>query len=986
MIKLVLLLSILLSLDSIGKEFNFNQTMGGAASWGSGSFEVVADGALDTGSVMMRTDFGEEQSLYFEFTNLKPGIYLFESMLKGFNIQKGKYYSFWMFYDQGQGIKSVFENETGSFNWSKLQKSFKVTNKFKIWFRLKSPGVLWVDNVKLQRTSRDKSISFKKVKYTESNRIRNNIKKKPQAKKSKNIFDSDYSSKVGDYINFNSSLLEDYDFTRFDRIGFSAFNPTSSNYLLYFTIQDENTNGYWTQVNFKSLLKPGANSFEFDLNRYQGERGSSKNYKSIDLKNLKKMFIVVDPDEEGPKTNKSFVFNKFRVFPEIYPKAPAFLKIFNFSKLRDREIANYTNVTTHNLYNQEEGFGFIDPDFSSVDDSQYTPKTDRATIGITGGSFRVDTPNGFYSVWINIEKLGYWDVPFWKKRILTVNGQTLTNENRVNFRSFLNDYFRFEFVSFKEGIDPYELYMSSIMKFYKTKVQVKQKRIVFNFNADKTGINLNSLMIFPISKNEESMIFIDELQSAKELDYSKIASQIGEEAKLKKVKVSVLGKSLGLGDEEDLGPIELTATQNEKDFSVIKISNGNDEKKIKISFKDAKYFEIFEIKKQLSSMTMNHESFQLAPKIIDSKITSKNLAPNETLFLLVRNIPKATGKGELLKTTMNITGNGFKWSKEISLRYYPIKLKKPDFPVGFIGLDPFPKIYFDDPKVKNFTHQLRMKALKEISDRGFTTFSGLPGFEDKDHLSEVLSFASKNQMQSLFTYMGEFKVRSKDNYDAYKIYKKKYGINIYQSFSDEAHGYSNKVDEDIEKANSLTSKFPKLLLSGFGEGSKSLYKLNKFFDMGFYSSIERSQIKKLKGKWGAYNGSVKPTDNPEYTFGFWLYKARKAGLSAYLDWHMSAIQNYPYFELDGRETDVLMIYPKSNGEVATSLKFEIATRGLYTFRKLIHLERSTSPKVRAFLNKITSHKLNKLDPRTKISPKSLYLLNKKLHAMLLLTK
>jgi hypothetical protein len=156
--------------------------------------------------------------------------------------------------------------------------------------------------------------------------------------------------------------------------------------------------------------------------------------------------------------------------------------------------------------------------------------------------------------------------------------------------------------------------------------------------------------------------------------------------------------------------------------------------------------------------------------------------------------------------------------------------------------------------------------------------------------------------------------------------------------------------------------------------------------MGFYSSIELSQIKKLKGKWGAYNGSVKPTDNPEYTFGFWLYMARKAGLRAYLDWHMAAIQNYPYFELDGRETDVLMIYPKSNGEIATSLKFELATRGLYTFRKLIYLEKSSSPKVRAFLNNITSHKLNKLDPRRKTSPKKLNLLNKKLDSMLLLAK
>ncbi len=976
----ILLLSVLLSIDSIGKEFKFNKGLGGAASWGSGSFEMDSNGASEKGSVKMMTDFGEEQTLYFYFDDLKPGLYQLSAMLKGSKIQKGKYYSFRAFYDNGSGIKDIFQNETGSFDWSKMTQTFKVKKSLKLWFRLNSPGTLWVDNVLLKETSKHLPFSFSKTKVST---LKN--KKAPKvvmAKKKELIFDSVYRAKIGQYINFNASLLEDYNFTKYDRIGFNLSNPTDSNYLLYFTIQDTETKGYWTQANFKVLVKPGKNWLEFELRRYQGERGSSKNYKSVNLKSLKKMFVVVDPDGQGEKTSKEFVFTDFTLLPQIYPKAPPFVKVFNFAKLRDRDISNYQTITTHSLYNRKDGFGFVAPEYSSVDDSQYSSRLDQSTIDITSGSFRIDLPNDFYHVWVNIEKLGYWDIPFWKKREVSINSQPFIKEQRDSFERFLEDYFRFEFVSFQDSQNPYELFMSSIFKFYKTKVRVTDKKIILKFSGDKTAISLNSLVLFPINKGDQANSFLDQLSSAKELDYSKLASSLDETKKLKEVQVEVLGRSLGLSAQVTHKDIELSSVKGEEDFSLIKISNNSVERTFNFSFEDDKSFEVYEVKKQLASMTMNHESYQLAPKIIGEKLLSKKLTAFEVLYILVKN--KAQNSVDKIKsrTSFSIKGDDFTWSASVIYKYIPLSLEKPDFPVGFIGLDPFPKVYFEDPKVLAFTQKLRMKSLRELSKRGFTTFSGLPSIEQSKELSEVLAFASQNQMDSVFTYLGAFSVESQSDYEVYQKLSKAFGVKIYQSFSDEAQGYSNKVDEDVTQGLRLKKNFPKLLLSGFGEGDQSLYKLNKFFDLGLYSSIEKSQTKKLKGKWGAYNGSVKPVDNPEYTFGFWLYKARKNGLKAYLDWHLAAVQNYPYFELDGRETDVFMIYPKSSGSIATALKFELATRGLYTYRKLVFLEKSKSKSAVDLLKAVSTLKLNKLDPREKISPKSLDLLNKKLESAL----
>ena len=59
---------------------------------------------------------------------------------------------------------------------------------------------------------------------------------------------------------------------------------------------------------------------------------------------------------------------------------------------------------------------------------------------------------------------------------------------------------------------------------------------------------------------------------------------------------------------------------------------------------------------------------------------------------------------------------------------------------------------------------------------------------------------------------------------------------------------------------------------------------------------------------------------------------------------MAAYNNYPYFDLDGRESEVAMFYPKSDGSLLTTLKFELSAEGLQDYRLLLLLERSLKRK------------------------------------------
>jgi hypothetical protein len=164
---------------------------------------------------------------------------------------------------------------------------------------------------------------------------------------------------------------------------------------------------------------------------------------------------------------------------------------------------------------------------------------------------------------------------------------------------------------------------------------------------------------------------------------------------------------------------------------------------------------------------------------------------------------------------------------------------------------------------------------------------------------------------------------------------------VVHTFSDEAGGYSDKVTEDVSFAKKIRSVFPFMHLGGFGSNSeKATTELRKFFEYGFYSNISKNQLNGFdrKSKWGSYNASPGNLDDPRYTFGPGLYFSRFKGLSHYLEWHSSSTNNFPYYDLDGRESDVTMFMPTSDRKLYPTLRFILAVEGIHSFRKILVLE------------------------------------------------
>jgi hypothetical protein len=952
--------------------FNFNKGLHKFGLWGSGIGKYDSKvGHKSSGSIMLSTDFGENITAYRNFTGLKSGNYRISYYIKSDGVQKHTYNGLWNFYDSGFGSKDVFRKKTGVFGWTKIEYIIKVKKEIKFWIRLKTAGKVWFDDFKITKVNLKPSTYKSTLSSLKGHDFKPKNKHTYRGKSRKTLTSDAKAIEVGKYLNFFPSSFHVKKLSGYTRLLLNLYNPTKNNYDFYFVIQDKNSSNYWSQLNFKTTLAPGNNSLNLNMNRSLGERGSVRFDRKIDLENIKKMFLVVDPDKTGIPTDKEFKVSKLIVDTLKVPSKPRKVYAFDFSSQKVETIPGFTKVTSQDIFSEKKGFGFVDPTFYRVYDSKYASSINRSYINVLKSDFDVNLPNGEYELELNISGLGYWDVPFWKKRKVILNNKVIHTSTRSTASDYLFDYFQFENVEPSPGDSLYDLYLSNIFKPIRTRVWVNNKKLNFKFEGDATGININSLIIWPTKISSLANIYLKEINDLKRKENNIISRELKNKTVVnnKKFSVTLLDPTLELDysnkTKSNITKLSFSGLSNETSFKIIQLKNNSDVTRVSLSLEakninDAITFQ--PIKYQYSALDMNHETYRLLAKIVSPVSNLIELEPNEVRYILVKvDFNKVSSKS--LKSKIILTFNEHKTKIDIDIHKVNYELPSVKIAVGFLGLETIGPLYFKNNRLSQFKQNLRLKALDLLSKNGFTSFSGLPKVKfsrsnekiniEDSYLRSILSKAKNLKMgRNLFTYSGEFPVKLLENlkskFDYLQVNEyfaklnKEFSQQIVYTFSDEAGGYSNRLLEDTNKAKLLNKKIPNLKLGGFSGMHKNSKQLNDYFDYGFYSSINLKDISSIKMKghsWGTYNGSYLPMNDPQFAFGIGLYYMEKAGLSHYLDWHLNATHNYPYFELDGRETDSVMFYPRSNGDLYTSLKFEHAVLGLNTYRKLKLLDR-----------------------------------------------
>ncbi len=800
----------------------------------------------------------------------------------------------------------------------------------------------------------------------------------------------------GKYNNIKLKTAAQINWKNYDYIALDIYNPTDKNFKFSLAVSDKKTKGYWDQLNHYSTLASGWNTMKFPLHQYVGERGSVRTKRYLNLSRINKFWFRVDSTDKSSKEELFYVDNiRLGQSPDMPAPFPGLL-LFDFVKEKFRTYHGFIPVGTRDMYNKETGFGFIDTLFWRAHDSLYADKLYRDGIFVKKGRFQIDLPNGKYIVRLVPNALGEWFEHFWSQRKIRINGKTILSEQRRSAQDYLDELLRFQDIEPRLTDNAYDLYLREIFSEIITEVNVTKGKIELSFQGDDSAIMLNSLIIYPLARKAEGDKFITKLLNVQRDEFANICRFAKPDKKVSRAEIAHRKEELQVLFLDKLAQrhttqkgtektdILLTAVRRQYPAQTLQLNTTKKGGLLTITASDLKMKTGETIAlpndalrygvRQYCSHTLNHETYDLLPQFLKPINSGIYLDKNDSVLLYYQLfIPEQTAAGTYYGD-IEITFNGKKKRYPVELDVLDITLPETDIPVGFFGLDPVPFAYFKGRNVKKVQEKFRTEGLKLLRKKGFTTWTSLPPMQYKKGpgANWVLKTENVDKLMKTAADLGfrhkVFTYGSPDNWilqkvpgniDKDKYWKnksrllktqmaKKNWLPIVVDISDEAAGYSQKVERDLKRAETMETYFPYLQRGGYTQPiKKGEYgdDLNMKLNVMSLSSITdnyRKRLKKSDINWGRYTQAAGIDDANRKKFGLDLFLEWKKGSQHLLGWSLSLSQNYPYYDLDGRERDAMMFYPRKNGTLLTSINFEQAAKGLEDYRLLCLLEKRFS--------------------------------------------
>ena len=136
-----------------------------------------------------------------------------------------------------------------------------------------------------------------------------------------------------------------YDFFKAD-----AFNSGAKPIQIYIEIQDTATTGYWTRVNYQTVLPPGASTLVLPTDLYVGEK--SRPGRAMDKAHIKRFVFSI----EG-KPSPVYIDN-LRLERDLSDRVHVpELRAFSFGPGTSPPLRGFTAVTPATIYTPARGYG-----------------------------------------------------------------------------------------------------------------------------------------------------------------------------------------------------------------------------------------------------------------------------------------------------------------------------------------------------------------------------------------------------------------------------------------------------------------------------------------------------------------------------------------------------------------------------------------------------------------------------------------------------
>ncbi|MDP6635195.1 MAG: hypothetical protein QGG42_09875 [Phycisphaerae bacterium] len=986
-----------------------------------------------------------------QLVSLQPGRYRITAYIRGLDIGKGSWgqTTEFMFAD-----KYIQLNKSGTFGWTRLTYVGDIpkAGKFGPSFGMMAPGYFWIDDVLMEKVRSDVPLTKSPVLGKESQPIappgkigtgavrcaecgyRNmpkwrscyacatplTLKKQtltgPPVKlitsfEGKNPFapgavvstHATHGSKSLRIDRSYSSMNRSQDWTGYDYLKADIYSDAKIPTKLYVEIRDSATAGYWTRVNYNTIVPPGRSRFVLPIKRlFVGEK--SRPGRMLILSGIRRLVFNI-----GSKPPAPLFVDNIRLERDDSARKVLFdgLHAFDFGKSSGPVLEGFTQITPSTRYTTGRGYGLRGAKIWRTYDVLQPDPLYQDFICIESGGLAVDAPNGKYRVVVNYDNpSGFWgEYQVYRKRSILAEGKPVVTDT-MDFASFKKKYYRFWNVEDLPADDTFDKYQKAYYREKTFTVDVTDGRLDIDFQGSNWACSVSSVIAYPVAKSDSGKRFVKYVEDKRRFHFNNYFKRVLHRPTGDRLVPSAADKSRGyvtfvrdcMKDvyyndtplTAELGkPITGRAFAGEYEPLTFSILPLRDLGEVTVSVGDlsgsgaaipSRAIDVAHVSYRLSRITMEGSVYAIKPRLLMPSGSVEMPARLTRRFWLTVRVPAGTPAGVYKGNVSIKPARGRAFAAPIEFTVCKGSLDAVDIPAGPWSHTIRTPWYGADPAARAHNELMARKSLARMRDYGFTSFSGLPvvtykGFKDG---KPVLDFSVGDAQMKMARQAGfTMPVVTYCPFGGLNLYyqsldqMKKAGFSDYSSFvrsifsAVQTHAESNNwldvywnlgdepigddLTRSIENAEAYKKAFPKgppyfTAASSF-RGNKPAdphFVLSKNLHIANWNTHDEDSVNLIRssgGRWAFYNGGNR------WTYGVYMYKAAKQfDMKFRLSWHWNCAAGDPYYALDCREDDYAWCNSSPEGRLIPAVRFERLREGLDDYRRMLTLARLVAEK------------------------------------------
>ena len=761
-------------------------------------------------------------------------------------------------------------------------------------------------------------------------------------------------------------------------------------------IRDTATKGYWTRVNYTTVVPPGTSTLIIPTSLYVGEK--SRPGRPLNRREITHLVFSI-----GESPRDALFLDNVRLERDTQSEAVRFdgLWAFDLGSGTSPLMEGFEQLDVNKTYSKGRGYGWKNADFWRTFDALQPEPLYQDFISVQSGGLALDVPNGRYRVFVNMDSpSGYWgEYQRYRHRALVLEGKR--HVDTMDLARFKQKYFRFHDSEDLPTDNTFDKYQKALFDEKLHTVEVNDGQLNIDFEGENWACSVSAIVVFPESKAAMGERFLQFTQQRRRFHFDNYFKRVLHEPTGNAGSNTSSNSDGGnmtvfardpmrdvyyndrSEDGERVEKLTVSAFAGEYEPVTFSIIPQRDLGNVTVSVGELKSddgatlsassIDIGYVQYRLSRLTYEGSVYTIAPRFVMPRNNVQCPKGVTRRFWMTLRVPDNARSG-VYRGQLTIRpehGNPRQMPIEVIVRKG--SLDPIDIPVGPWG-HTVDLPWFDD-EAAEWNDALAMKSLQKLREYGFTTCTGLPivrydGFKDGNplldfsvgdaqmkrlrHAGFELPVVSYCPLHGLDLYYKDETAMQQAGFDDYAEFIRAIFTAV-QKHADETNWlpvYWNigdePVDDDLRRSAENASAYRKAFPNGppFFAAASSFtgsnkddphFQLSKSLHVANWNSHDEASVKlqhDAGGDWAFYNGGNR------WTYGVYMFKtAKQFRMKWRLDWHWNMNAGHPYYALDCREDDYAWCSSTPDGDLIPTVAFERLREGVDDYRRLLTISR-----------------------------------------------